>query len=83
MRKSCVQIVDSLRVGVGKAVGFMHQVVFATVSVGINSRVVPTLCQLFAQASAQLFSVLKQGRMGDFSPLYTGLMTKVTKGNTL
>lgn len=51
MRKSCAQIVYTALVELGKLRGFIHRVVFATQSMGINQDFVPSLYELGSQAS--------------------------------
>lgn len=51
MRKGCAQIVERARVGLGKLGGFIHQVVFATQSMGTSRVFLPSLFELSAQVS--------------------------------
>lgn len=62
MRKSCVQVVDSLLAGLGKLPALIHQVVFTSPGLGTNTLFLPNLYQLSAQTSTH--KVLVNNRSG-------------------
>jgi len=57
MRKDCAQIVDSARVELGKLGGFIHQVVFATPTMGTSRVVLPSLFDSSPQTSTHRYLV--------------------------
>lgn len=61
MRKSCVQIVGSLRATVGQVGLFVHQVVFATRALGTNLPVIHVFPGKLTQAFAHVFSRFNSG----------------------
>jgi hypothetical protein len=70
MRKSCAQVVYSLRAGLGKVALLTHSRIAAFTGMGTNGRLVTSLYAVVPQASAHRFPVINRSNLLVFPTIH-------------